>query len=158
MLIITLPLCMYCDIIRWLPGDTLHWTHFLTNNSPWISVWLHLKSIIVIHWHNKLVSVRNNDPYGNIPVDDTASCSPNTHAPIVRECYPCTELDKEQILCSHVHSHMTIPPAYSRIMLDENVLEAVALQHEFDSSWVPCGLARMHWCNIVQLLEHKIWV
>ena len=82
--------------------------------------------------------------YGNIPVDDTASCSPNTHVPILSECYPRTEWDKEQMLWSCVHSHMTIPPTYNRIKLDENVLEAIASQHEFDSSRVPCGLARMH--------------
>jgi len=52
----------------------------------------------LIYRHNKLVSVRNNDSYCNIPVDDTASCSPNTHVPILSECYPSTELDKEQML------------------------------------------------------------
>ena len=67
--------------------------------------------------------------YGNIPVDDTASCRPNTHVPVLSEYYPRTELDKEQTLWSRVHSHMTIPPVYNRTKLDENVLEATASQH-----------------------------
>jgi len=83
-------------------------------------------------------------PCGNIPVDDTASCSPNTHVPILSECYPCTELDKEQTLWSRIQNHMSVPPAYNRTKLDEDILEAIASQCEFDSTRVPFGLARVH--------------
>jgi hypothetical protein len=83
-------------------------------------------------------------PPGNILVDDTASCSPNTHVPILSECYPRTEQDKEQTLWSCIRSHMSVPPAYNRTKLDEDILEAIASQCEFDSSRVPFGLAPVH--------------